>query len=144
MNPLAPINSITASMDVSGIPTPATNAVARSTVRSWLWTATDAKIDNGYGLLQFSAAPAPYRAVRGRWWLSLVEHAQGDTYTTLTKPVQLTNPGTASFVLGSVVARMTVGKAVYAQLEYEAASATAAEVVFWSGAARLNITVNMV
>lgn len=123
---------------------PVVAPISRGTLRMWIFNASDAKIDSGQAWLQYSTALTnPSRAVNGRWFVSLCEQTQYGKFTNLTAPVQVINPKSQPFALGSPTARMTVGRPVFVQIDYESASPSGSEVVFWKNADALNVTVNL-
>jgi len=123
---------------------PTTAPVTRGTLRLWIFNASDAKIDSGRAWLQYSTSLTnPTRKVNGRWFLSLCEQDEYGKFTQLTAPVQVIDPRARPFSMGSPTTRMTVGRPVFIQIDYEAASPSASEVVFWKDADALNVTVNL-
>lgn len=135
-------NSISSALEMAAFPT--TGAIATTTVRKWLFCAPDARIESAFASLQFLPRPAINRAVRGRWWVFLCELTDAGIYQPVTAKVQVTDPKGEPFRLGSPISRLTVGRMVFCQIDFEAASALSSEPVFWSGADRLNVTVNLV
>lgn len=142
VNPSASYDSASVRLDISGFSAPATAAVAKTIFRSYVMTSTDGKIDHGKFTLEFPVAPALNRPVRGRWWVSLVEQTGYQTFRRLTSRVVVSSVGFAPIALGNPSGRMSVGRVVFLEVEYEAGAAAASEVVFWAGATGLNVTVH--
>lgn len=136
--------SIAATIDISALPTAL--PIAADTLIQTVMAGPDKKIERVTAALVWpSSTTVDYRLrkVCGRWRVWLAQYQRGSRDTSLTVPVEITDPGTEPFRLGSTGAALEIGRPIELRIAYEAASAASGEVPFWQDAEHLAVTITL-
>src|SRR5689334_14446341 len=118
-------------------------AVSPAMLRQFLLNASDSELIDVFCTLSYDGTYDPFAAaVRGRWRVRLAQQLQDDArdFVPVTVPVEVRNPKTNQFRLGGPTQRLVIGRPVFLEVTYEAASGSVP--LFWASALAMDFTVH--
>lgn len=114
-------------------------AIAETTVRQWMVNIPDGTIREAVGVVEYEGVSSFPEEVRGLWKLRIVA---GEDFRPVTNELELRNPKDKPFILGSNNATIDPSTPLFLELRYSAPDST--RPLFWVGASKINVTLNMV
>lgn len=139
---LRPVSVQSVVVDVSGFPT----TPGSGTFTQAVMNGADKKIEQVSCVLQWPPSTTVsywHRSVNGRWRLWLYQVQRDGSNAPITAPIQVTNPRTVPFLLGSASARLESWRPIYLQIDRQAPTPAGSDVPFWKDAAELILTITM-